>query len=89
MQFFHYGSDKITVSTDASTPGQINIKSTFGGKGLDMRAAVGHITRNIKISGSEDDNWGAHIFVYHWIDPSKTPAVDARGVIILDSIELF
>lgn len=33
-----------------------------------MRAAVGHISRNIKISGTTEDNWGGHIFVYHWID---------------------
>ena len=53
-----------------------------------MRAAVGHLTRNIKIKGSTEDNWGGHFFVYHWIDNTVTPAVNARGTIILDSIEL-
>ncbi len=33
-----------------------------------MRAIVGHLTRNIKIVGTETDNWGGHIYVYHWID---------------------
>lgn len=31
-----------------------------------MRTAVGHITRNIKISGTVDDETGGHIQVYYW-----------------------
>ena len=29
-----------------------------------MRAAVGHITRNIKIKGSTDSSWGCRVLVY-------------------------
>jgi len=54
-----------------------------------MRATVGHITRSIKIYGSGLDNWGGHIFVYHWIDDKKDPPINARGVIVLDGVELF
>ena len=75
-----------TVATDGT--GEINIKATYGG-GLDMRAAVGHLTRNIKIRGSTEDNWGGHFFVYHWIDDTLLTPVDARGSIVLDSVELI
>lgn len=51
LQYFHYGSQNITVSSTSTKPGEINIGSNFG-VNLDMRAAVGHITRNIKIRGS-------------------------------------
>ena len=54
-----------------------------------MRATVGHLTRNIKISGSSEDNLGGHFYIYHWIDESKKPAINARGNIILDSVELY
>jgi len=64
-KYFHYGFSKATVTTDDSGLNQIS--SDYGG-GLDMRAIVGHLTRNIKIQGSSTDNWGGHIYVYHWID---------------------
>lgn len=51
LKYFHYGSKNITVSSTGSKPGEINIGSNFG-VNLDMRAGVGHITRNIKIRGS-------------------------------------
>lgn len=30
---------------------------------LDMRAVVGHLTRNVKISGSKDNNWGCRVLI--------------------------
>lgn len=47
------------------------------------------MTRNIKVSGSTQDNWGGSIFIYHWIDDAADPKVNARGVVILDGVELF
>lgn len=35
-----------------------------------MRAAVGHITRNIKITGTREDSLGGCVFVYHWLKRS-------------------
>lgn len=84
IKFFHYGDPKTTVASDSSGLNQIS--GDFGG-GLDMRAIVGHLTRNIKIQGSGTDNWGGHIYVYHWID--NTQQVNTRGTIILESVELY
>jgi hypothetical protein len=36
-----------------------------------MRAAVGHLTRNIKIVGSDDNGgagWGCRVLVYQFIE---------------------
>jgi hypothetical protein len=41
-------------------------ESQFGGD-IDMRAAVGHTNRAIKILGSDEDSLGGHLQVYHWI----------------------
>lgn len=30
---------------------------------LDMRATVGHLSRNIVIEGDDQDDWGCHVFV--------------------------
>ena len=65
----------------------MTIRTEFG-ESIDMRSAVGHISRNIKISGSPEDNWGGHIFVYHWLDDSKDPAINARGTIIFNGVDL-
>lgn len=83
-KYFHYGFSKATVTTDDSGLNQIS--SDYGG-GLDMRAIVGHLTRNIKIQGSSTDNWGGHIYVYHWIDDKQ--GIDSRGSIQLESVELY
>ena len=85
---FHYGHNKPTVATDGS--GITNIDVKFGG-GLDMRAGVGHITRNIKIEGTSEDNLGGTLFVYHWIvidEDNPVNAVNQRGSVILNGVEL-
>jgi hypothetical protein len=75
------------VTTDST--GEINISTKYGGKGIDLRSVVGHISRNIKIYGSPDDNWGGSVYVYHWVDDSKSPKVNARGVVIFDGVEMY
>lgn len=55
-----------------------------------MRTAVGHLTRNIKISGDGQDGWGGHLLVYEWIyynDVTKETS-DFRGSMILNGVEL-
>lgn len=48
IKFFHYGAATPTVATSNA---EINTGSNFGTNVLDMRATVGHITRNIKVYG--------------------------------------
>lgn len=40
---------------------------------LDQRAVVAHITRNIKIKGSKQDDWGCHVLVYHYMNDLAIP----------------
>lgn len=50
MLYNHYGAPDVTIKVEAGT--------------LDMRAVVGHLTRNIKISGNkESTNWGCRVLV--------------------------
>lgn len=35
---------------------------------LDTRAAVGHLTRNIKIIAGTDVNWGFHMIIQGYFD---------------------
>ena len=53
-----------------------------------MRATVGHLTRNIKISGTPEDNWGGHIYIYNWIVEKEQDPINARGSITFDGVEL-
>jgi len=59
IKSFHYGNPKITVGLDTNTS-EISIGSSYSGT-LDMRAGVGHLTRNIKIYGTAEDGWGGHL----------------------------
>jgi len=48
----HYGAPDVTITKDGI------------GK-LDMRAAVGHLTRNIKIIGGDNDQgFGCRVLIY-------------------------
>lgn len=55
---WHYGNPKPTITNDNNS--ELKIDSKFGSK-LDMRCAVGNISRNIKIIGSNEDSWGGHL----------------------------
>jgi hypothetical protein len=72
LAYDHYGDPTITVSN-------------FVGD-LDMRAAVGHLTRNIKISGSHDPNmWGCRVLIYQFTEPGA--AFASRGYGKFDGVE--
>ena len=50
-----------------------------------MRAAVGHLTRNIKISAAADpNNWGCRVLVYNYLDGTFAK----RGYVILNGVEI-
>lgn len=51
LQNWHYGHQYITVGHSANAETQIDSNFTE----LDMRTPVGHITRNIKIYGTDED----------------------------------
>jgi hypothetical protein len=73
LSFDHYGDNQITVGP--SNAKKI-IDPSFGGT-IDMRGTVGHITRSIVISGTNEDTWGGHVLVYYWFDDTNN--IDKRG----------
>jgi hypothetical protein len=55
LQWDHYGAPAPTIENAYGT--------------LDMRAAVGHLTRNIQINGGPSPNgWGSSVIVTHYLD---------------------
>lgn len=59
-----------------------------GGK-IDMRAAVGLLTRNIRITrGPDPDNWGCRVQVYSYIMNivNSTKAVPVNGYVYFDGV---
>ena len=52
---------------------------------IDTRAAVGHLTRNIKIVSGGDTSWGFRLFVYKYT-ACTTPRT---GSITLEGVELI
>jgi hypothetical protein len=68
LKYSHYGDTGLTIN---------NIYGT-----LDTRAAVGHVTRNIKIVSGADEGWGYTITVYNMWEGVK----NRIGQINLDSV---
>jgi hypothetical protein len=53
-----------------------------------MRAVVGHLTRNVKIIGTTEGGYGAHIQIYHWqFKDSENEDVSIRGSAYFDGVE--
>jgi hypothetical protein len=53
-----------------------------------MRAGVGHLTRKVKIMGTDEDGLGGHLQVYHWIKELEFETINQRGSIVLKNVEL-
>ena len=53
------------------------------GKVIDTRAAVGRLSRNIKIISGGDSSWGFRLFTYHDSKCTRT------GSVKLNSVELI
>jgi hypothetical protein len=85
----HYGSLNVSASP---IPGHgfVKIDPSLGGE-LDMRAGVGHVTRNIKITSTNDGSWGGSVQIYHWylIDPSTKVLTPLLGSATLSGVEFF
>lgn len=71
LRFGHYGAPGITLENFVGT--------------LDTRAAVGHLTRNIKIVSGQDAGWGYHLIAYGFHDGVSLKA----GSLILQGVELY
>lgn len=72
LKFDHFGDGSITIESDYGT--------------LDMRAGVGHITRNIKIVGNNEGTgagWGCRVLVYQFEDGETI----RRGQAVLQGVE--
>jgi hypothetical protein len=59
LAYTHFGDTNATIQNNYGT--------------LDMRAGVGHLTRNIKIvRGADADGWGFRVLTYGFIDGNIT-----------------
>ena len=78
LTFDHYGA----ASVDADVSGTI-----------DIRAEVVHLSRNIKVVGTNTDGWGAHVVTAHNQDSQflngKLNTVTRKGWAIIDHVEFF
>jgi hypothetical protein len=76
VSFDHYGA----ASIDSSVSG-----------GIDIRAEVVHLSRNIKVSGTNEDRWGGHVVTAHNEDTQflagQLATVTRRGWAKIDSVE--
>ena len=53
---------------------------------LDMRTGVGHLTRNIKISGNvESTGWGCRVLIYSFNETGAP--IESRGYATLNGVE--
>lgn len=77
LAYEHYGAPNLIMSKQNGT--------------IDVRAAVGLLTRNIKITkGADPDNWGCRIQLYSYImeTNSTLPPTPLNGYIIFDGVEV-
>lgn len=78
LKFEHFGAPTILTNSK-------------GGK-MDLRASVGLLTRNIKITkGPDANNWGCRVLVYSYLmsptDPTK-PVTPVNGYAVLNGVEM-
>lgn len=76
LSFFHHGGPTVSLTKDLGPAGSTITQS------LDLRAVVMHITRNIVIAGTPDDNWGGRVLVYLWMGTGFA----LRGQVELDGV---
>lgn len=70
LNFTHYGASRVTID------------NTYGQ--LDTRAAVGHISRKIKIIPGDDEGWGYRLLGYGFDDVEHNKV--RKGNIILSGV---
>ena len=74
LKYDHYGDSKVI--------------ETHLGRPLDMRAVVGHLSRNIVIQGSDEGGWGCRILVTKTVDKIGEFNVDRNGEIQFRGVEV-
>ena len=76
LSYKHYGSAN-QADADSGT--------------IDVRAEVLHLTRNIKVQGTNEDKWGAHVVTAHNKDSGfvngQLVTVERKGYAIIDHVE--
>jgi parallel beta-helix repeat protein len=76
LAYTHYGS---VSASDSDT------------SNIDIRAEVVHLTRNIKVQGTNEDKWGAHVVTAHNRDSGflngQLVSVERKGDAIIDHVE--
>jgi parallel beta-helix repeat protein len=76
LAYTHYGS---ASASDSDT------------SNIDIRAEVVHLTRNIKVQGTNEDKWGAHVVTAHNRDSGflngQLVSVERKGDAIIDHVE--
>jgi hypothetical protein len=84
LLYSHFG-DSNPTATPTSYPSDSGLDPI---PEIDMRCTVGHLTRNVKLYGTSEDNLGGHLFVYHYgQDPDQGLAF--HGEIDLTGVELY
>jgi hypothetical protein len=79
LQYFHYGNPIINASNTGS---------------IDIRTEVLHLSRNIKIIGDNNDDWGMNLVTTHNEDTAanidgEVETVYRKGYAIIDSVEFM
>jgi len=71
MQFYHYGEEYTTE---------------YRYDGVDIRAEVIVLSRNVRVVGSDEEAWGATMLAS---DGLQTNGLALNSQIILDNVEMF
>lgn len=67
----------------------MEISSTAYGDGLDLRATVAKLNRNVVIKGSDEGDWGVHILIYNWLATTTNgTTVTLNGLLNLNNVEV-
>lgn len=67
--------------------GALSVSTRYNG--LDIRAEVVLLTRNVKITGYDEDGWGGQIVTGDLYDFNAGTPVMRTGMTYLDNVELF
>ena len=93
LQLFQTSLARILTLTDSLSYkhyGSANQADADSGT-IDVRAEVLHLTRNIKVQGTNEDKWGAHVVTAHNKDSGfvngQLVTVERKGYAIIDHVE--
>ena len=87
LEYDHFGAENPTVTSDDNFD-SLKIDQKFGGS-VDMRACVGHLTRNIKIFANEGNGGRFLIYNYLVLNHLDNPILNMTGITHLKGIEMI